>query len=181
MMMRNLALPSIDPHEIFDNIIDAKQGVRSIRLRSIAPTIHNRFDEYDLSKFSLENMCKQSWKDVEKSDLCHCYRNSTYPLDSLKHEIKQAQPQICRRICQYCGLNNVESIYDHYLPKESFPEYAVYGFNLVPCCFTCNAKKSEIFLRHGQRQFINLYYDPIPQEKFLYVRILEYNHEPVVS
>jgi hypothetical protein len=48
--------------------------------------------------------------------------------------------------CPYCGLQkNVTT--DHYLPKQYFPQYAVFSPNLVPACTDCqmNGAKGEWF------------------------------------
>ncbi|CAN7448880.1 hypothetical protein LJR038_004881 [Acidovorax sp. LjRoot38] len=48
--------------------------------------------------------------------------------------------------CPYCGLQkNITT--DHYLPKQHFPQYAVFSLNLVPACTDCqmNGAKGEWF------------------------------------
>jgi hypothetical protein len=42
--------------------------------------------------------------------------------------------------CPLCAQRDVGTL-DHYLPKTSFPEFAVLPMNLVPCCFDCNHAK----------------------------------------
>jgi len=33
---------------------------------------------------------------------------------------------------------------DHYLPKESFAEFAIHPMNLLPACTVCNEKKGKV-------------------------------------
>lgn len=62
-------------------------------------------------------------------------------------------------ICPFCGLSTLRSYemegheaYDHYLPKETYPFYAINFKNLVPCCHDCNSihksRNSPIFLNN---------------------------------
>jgi hypothetical protein len=44
--------------------------------------------------------------------------------------------------CPYCGQRDVKTL-DHYLPKATFPEFAVLPANLIPCCSDCNHDKFE--------------------------------------
>jgi hypothetical protein len=178
--MRNLKAPSIDPHEILDNVIAKKQGKRLERLNSLSSRLHNYFNEYEASKFSLEHLEEKIWKELEKEDLHYCYKKGGKALDELKCKIQETQDDGLRSSCPYCLLNTISS-FDHYLPKEMFPEYSVYGFNLMPCCSLCNEKKSCKFLESGKRQFINLYYDNIPTENFLHVNIAIRNDTPVIA
>lgn len=52
-------------------------------------------------------------------------------------------------LCTYCGEkvnNSIEMTLDHFRPKHSHPEYAVYTKNLIPTCNACNTlyKKNKI-------------------------------------
>ena len=44
--------------------------------------------------------------------------------------------------CPFCAQRDVRTL-DHYLPKGTFPEFAVFPMNLVPCCFDCNHSKLD--------------------------------------
>src|SRR5262249_12895266 len=120
------------------------------------------------------------WTASEVEDLIHCYKSSTQGLAKLKHAIESAQPPAGRRICHFCGTNYVSN-FEHYLPKDSFPEYSVCVFNLMPCCSQCNEKKSNIFLLANRRQIVHLYFDSIPSEKFVTVDIKFHKDEPVAE
>jgi hypothetical protein len=69
-------------------------------------------------------------------------------------------------ICPFCGLSTLRSYemdgheaYDHYLPKEKYPTYAVNFSNLVPACHDCNSihklRESPILSKklHKQKAF----------------------------
>lgn len=44
--------------------------------------------------------------------------------------------------CPYCGRPSINQV-DHHLPEALFPMLALAPANLVPCCGTCNGKKSQ--------------------------------------
>jgi hypothetical protein len=51
-----------------------------------------------------------------------------------------------RGICPFCGIDTIRSYemmgheaYDHFLPKEKYPLYAINFKNLVPTCHDCNS------------------------------------------
>ena len=107
---------------------------------------------------------------ADKEDLEHCYKVTTRPLESLKPHIRSIQPAVIHNVCQYCGLGP-STTFDHHLSKESFPEFSVLSLNLVPSCGPCNQHKSTTFLKAGERQIINLYFDLVPTEQYLFVEL----------
>lgn len=44
--------------------------------------------------------------------------------------------------CPMCGNTGRDAL-DHYLPKEDYPEFAVFSRNLVPTCTACNGKRNR--------------------------------------
>jgi len=66
------------------------------------------------------------------------------------------------RICPYCRISEPFQL-DHFLPKESFPELAIYSQNLVPVCARCNGLKGA----NTSAQFVHSYYDNLPREQYL--------------
>jgi hypothetical protein len=60
--------------------------------------------------------------------------------------------------CPLCAQRDVGTL-DHYLPKTSFPEFAVLPLNLVPCCFDCNHAKHEHVPAAASEQMFHPYFD----------------------
>lgn len=178
--MKNLVLPSINAYDMWDEIINSKNGDRKSRLLSLSTRIHSLYAVYDGARNNLESISSISWGSGEIEDLHHCYNSPTQALAKLKFEIENAQPSVSREICHFCGLNYV-SDFDHYLSKDVFPEYSVCLFNLMPCCTVCNGKKLNVFLIGGMRQVIHLYFDPIPVERFITVEIGLNKGEPIAE
>lgn len=110
---------------------------------------------------------------VHSADIRSLYGYDSMILRELRRKIQKNIPAAVRYTCQYCTVTPVES-FDHYLPKEEFPEYAIHTNNLIPCCKTCNGYKSYVWRNaSGARLFINLYRDPVPDERFLFVEVLD--------
>ncbi|MBD8753824.1 hypothetical protein [Pseudomonas coleopterorum] len=64
--------------------------------------------------------------------------------------------------CPCCGSHTVPGTLDHYLPKTSFPEFAVLLANLTPMCSTCQEEKGTSYLTEGgSKKFIHSYFDNI--------------------
>ncbi|MBD3831754.1 MAG: hypothetical protein IE910_00160 [Brevundimonas sp.] len=64
--------------------------------------------------------------------------------------------------CPMCGAAGVGTV-DHYLPRETYPEFSVFTPNLVPACGTCNSKAKRTTVSGpspGQR-FLHPYFNKI--------------------
>lgn len=87
--------------------------------------------------------------------------------------VRKAILELAEFRCQYCGLGEGRTTTDHYVPKEDFPEYAVYPDNLVPCCWTCNQKRGERWLEVGSglRKHVHLFFEKIPDQQVLMASI----------
>lgn len=176
--MRNLVLAPINAQDAWEEIIKAKRGERKRRLLDLSPRVKTLYENYDSSRSNIETIIAQDWTAIESEDLIHCYESATEGLTKLKYIIEAAQPPASRRICHFCGENSV-SDFEHYLPKDLFPEFSVCVFNLMPCCSQCNDKKLGIHLVANKRQIVHLYFDLIPLEKFVNVDIEFHKGEPV--
>ena len=44
--------------------------------------------------------------------------------------------------CPLCGVNQATTL-DHFASQDTYPEFAIFGLNLVPCCARCNTLKGE--------------------------------------
>jgi 5-methylcytosine-specific restriction endonuclease McrA len=147
---------------------------------ALVDAVQGRFTVYNDSKGELSVMVQQSYNQVKREDLEHCYTVMTNPLNALLRDIKIGQPEPMRFKCQYCNINSPASI-DHYLPKSKFPEFSIFPLNLLPCCGECNRIKADAFLKDGERQIINFYFDPLPSERYLNVRINYLDDMPIAE
>ena len=75
--------------------------------------------------------------------------------------------------CQICLYGLAESL-DHYLPKESYPSLAISAHNLIPCCLSCNGKKSTYKPKSIDDQTIHFKFDHYYNSNWLEAH---YNHK----
>ncbi len=85
--------------------------------------------------------------------------------------VQAAQNQAVRHTCQYCTIGGIKSL-DHVVNKSDFPEYSIHPQNLIPCCLECNVNKGEEWVNGGNRLFINLYTDVLPNDQYLFTNIM---------
>lgn len=101
---------------------------------------------------------KSDWS-IKKILIDH-YENSPSHLGELissrrrKHELDS---------CPYCGKPVTPSTIDHFLPKEDWPEFAIYPDNLVPQCIDCVPNKGRKYycVDDGIAMFIHPFYSPL--------------------
>ena len=90
---------------------------------------------------------EQVWTIEAKEALKSCYSVGTKELSTHKDAILKSlisQSEINVQRCAYCMLNDPKT-WDHYMPKDYFPEYSVYHENLLYICYGCNQRKSNYF------------------------------------
>lgn len=171
--MHKLALAPGLPRNHLSGIVDGKNGDRGDRLMGMLPKIQARYSLFEAAQTvtGISSLDQGTWTKVEREDLLHCYEITTKALQQLKTLISESQPDGVREVCPYCGIGGPRQ-FDHYLPKEKFPEYGVHSYNLVPCCGVCNGKKSDIWLQPNKtRTFINFYLDSLPVVSMLDVTV----------
>lgn len=77
-------------------------------------------------------------------------------------------------ICPFCEHNTSKTL-DHIVAKRGknpFPEFCDMPLNLIPMCNDCNQHKGSTWVdKNNNTTLLNLYYDTIPSERFLFVDI----------
>lgn len=145
--MRNQKAADLDVREYLPNIIKSKHKATRATLTGLQEQIFDLCDGYDGAIDGMAPPAKKTWNDEERTALESCYSVGTIPLSKHKDNILsalKAQSEVNLQRCAYCMLSDPKT-WDHYLPKESFPEYAVYHSNLLYICFGCNHRKSKHF------------------------------------
>lgn len=62
--------------------------------------------------------------------------------------------------CPACGEDGTPNTLDHYLPKDTYPEFAVSPANLFPMCDICQgAKGTKLLNADSERLFLHPYFD----------------------
>ena len=169
--MKNLKYRDWDLIEIYRKIANNSRGEKKTLLLNELDRINLRYDHYRQNTSNLINISQYNFQGREniKSYLLDCYGENVN-LNKLKVEIKLLQDTHYKAICPYCGLNS-NGTFDHYIPKEDFPDYSVLALNLIPCCEKCNSFKGNRWTENDHLLFINYYFSIIPDKRYLYVDI----------
>ncbi|HDR8922022.1 TPA: hypothetical protein QDA90_001483 [Burkholderia vietnamiensis] len=71
-------------------------------------------------------------------------------------------------VCAMCGSLKAGTL-DHVLPKDIYPEFAIFAPNLVPAC-DCNSKRGTRYrgLNRGERT-LHPYFDDVLRQRLVYV------------
>jgi 5-methylcytosine-specific restriction endonuclease McrA len=156
-----------------NKIVDAKtNAVVRTELQAIRLDITKRYRVFQsaVRQRNLHALRPNSVMLSKKTNLLSCYKNKTLKIKAVFTEIEAAQMPGSLGKCPYCGITR-PGTYDHYMPEDRYPEFAVHALNLIPCCSDCNSSKGVRLMHNGQRQYIHFYSDSFPDEQFLHVSI----------
>ena len=168
--MKNLKPYSEDSKDCFEVYKEAVKNKRKDKeiLLNIQNDIESQFDIYS-GKFrdkKLYEVISLTFSAPEKNALINLYDFNAAVIKKIKGKILDSQIATINNTCQYCTLNSVNTL-DHFIPKQSFPEFSINPLNLFPCCSECNSKKSNLWLDNNRHLFLNLYLDELPNKKYL--------------
>lgn len=167
--MHKLLRVIVSPGDYLTQIVGGKSGDRGVRLTGMLPDVKARYAvlEGAYTFTHIGGLAEDAWTVQQRKDLLHCYESTAQALEELKRLINERQSEGTRDFCPYCGIGAPRQ-FDHYLPKEKYPEFSVHAYNLVPCCDICNGKKSDVWLdAKNARVFLNLYIDSLPTAPML--------------
>ena len=175
---------AMDPKDTFDAIVNSKEDGpynRKTAVLNIKNDVYIAYRKYEsaLNNNNLENLKSTTLFQTNKDAL-----NSMYSFEN--KELKKYMNEIMTNNnnqddeCPICQIDTI-SCFDHFVPKEDYPEFSINIHNLIPSCSICNNKKRKYFLKNNKRMFINIYIDKIPSDKrFLYLKYDE-NNVPVFN
>jgi hypothetical protein len=109
-------------------------------LAAIQTKLESRYQLYDdeISNYTLEPCVTYLSDNDENALLKHYYEK---PPSGLKTLLKQRRNDHELDACPYCGRPLDPDTLDHFMPKDIWPDYAIYPNNLIPQCRTCASKK----------------------------------------
>lgn len=144
------------------------------RLIALDDQIEKIFKRYSglINGNNLQSIVPYGFKGQQKSDLLSLYRYKSKVLQELLVFLT-TKGERKFNTCQMCTVEPVGS-FDHIVPKEEFPEFAVNPINLFPSCLTCNDKKGSKWFVDGEKVFLNLYYDILPNCSYLKIEFKSY-------
>ncbi|PMQ05109.1 hypothetical protein DyAD56_11055 [Dyella sp. AD56] len=166
--MRSIPLLAVDATNVFDEIATAKRQPRRGRMRASRAKVLTAYQGYEDAAPEVGELDEALLTDLQKEAIRHAFTVETEPMTVLRGDLLKRN-SVAR--CPFCGINESSTL-DHYLPKEQYPEFAVFPNNLVPCCAVCNTRKRDGILGEGTnvRMFLHPCYDVIPDMAFLTVR-----------
>lgn len=155
-----------DERETLRAIIRRKKGPRKARLKKLTSRILRRYRMYYKHSSDLAMLSRSTFEGTERKDCEHCYDQETVPLSLLKQAVFAVLPPGRNFFCPLCGLIPWETL-DHFAPKSTFPEFSVLAKNLIPCCWTCNHLKGDVWVVGEAVRVLNVYFDRWPRARFL--------------
>lgn len=175
--MKNLKEYDLSTFDFHKEIVKSKRKSSDdsnykTRVKGYNSTIQTLYNNFDLSfsTNSLEKMSAHNFNAVEKATLLKLYSYKQKRFQKLKVKLTTDENNIQSSVCQNCTIGEVNS-FDHYIPKDEFPEFVVNPKNLIPSCTKCNGYKSTIWRNNNVKVFLNLYLDLLPLEQYLFVDI----------
>lgn len=167
--MRTIKLLDTDDVKVFDEIATAKREPRGRRLRTARTKVLAAYQNYEKAVPEVGNLPAVQLTKYQRASLIHAFEVETAPMATLRGQLLL---RVASARCPFCGIGESSTL-DHYLPKELNPQFAIFPKNLVPCCSPCNTRKRDKVLDKNTnvRCFIHPYYDQIPINLFMKVRI----------
>jgi hypothetical protein len=175
--MKNILSYSDDPFDFYKRVVSTKRNSTedprfTTRVTSYHTEIESSFETYS-NKFQqnkLEELKGEGYSKEKKDTLLKLYRFKAAIFQKLKVTLTTRPGNIVDNICQNCTISEVNS-FDHVLPKDDFCEFVVNPLNLFPSCTKCNSHKGIIWVEDGNRKFLNLYSDQLPNLQYLFADI----------
>lgn len=92
--------------------------------------------------------------------------------DSVQRPVLAALRSRELQLCPACGEDGTPNTLDHYLPKQTYPEFSITAFNLFPMCDICQGEKSTATVNAAnERLFLHPYFDQFIDVQVLHLQI----------
>lgn len=178
--MRAEPPPTGDFKGAFITIRKAKRGKISDLLVALEPFVFDQYSDFRRDHKCLELAPKIPWTTQAREALRHCYEVRTLALTELKKKFLDGLSRPAKRRCPYCMLRQPRS-FDHFLPIDTYPEYAVLPTNWIYVCERCNVVKGTRLVG-TPRSVLNTYFDGIPaDDPLLYAEVMVCRGVPTVK
>jgi hypothetical protein len=125
------------------------------------PSLKAAYKEYVLTA-GVPNKSNYTQLTVNQGEALKYY----YAHPPLSHSaINNIRRDSSNSLCPMCGSMHRGTL-DHVLPKESYPEFAVFSRNLVPAC-KCNIVKGKTTANRFGARILHPYYDKILSKRLI--------------
>lgn len=162
-MVIRLEMPrfGISEAELIDQLVLERQnGINRAFFTHIHPEWQVRVEKYLAECGNPESIAP--WPEVAPKAMGDKFRNLYLSPrnDSVQKPILEELRKRTLTYCPACGEDGTPNTLDHYLPKESYPEFAVTPANLFPMCDICQGAKGAKTLGLDQKRlFVHPYFD----------------------
>lgn len=174
--MNKLDRPIFDDFAALQNIGNNDRLDSFPHLRGAAPTISTGYQRYLDAEGNSRAIVQVTLPEIVKGFLKGHYKSPPLALSI----IKQTREQTEADLCPMCGSFHTGTL-DHFLPKEDYPEYAVFTANLVPAC-KCNTRRGRaVFGDEEGERFLHPYFDKCLSRRLLQAVIEEPGSTPIIS
>jgi len=183
MKLLTKPIPQTTYIDVLKLIIKSKhKDSAKLKLTSKLKELEKRYQHLEslIKHNSLEKIQTDDTFTAIKDELEGCYLTKPKGIKEADDRIRVQQHKLQLSKCPYCGTT-LPGTLDHYLPRNSFPEYSVHMLNLIPCCSVCNSMKKERWIKQSHRLFLYLYSDCIPEDQYLHINLTHKNETKAIS
>jgi hypothetical protein len=166
-----LVMPAIDNDDFIDTIVQERSGgINAIFFQDIREQWKLRVKCYAVNRGNPESI--EPWTVVgpHKSKFQNLYLSPAE--DSVQRPILEDLRSRTLQICPACGEDGTPNTLDHYLAKETFPEFSVTPINLFPMCDACQTEKgTKMMSAAHERMFLHPYFDDFVNKQIVHLVI----------
>lgn len=174
--MNKLTIP---PHDDVTSIYVAAQNKKLSsypHIQSILPSILTCYQQYDRAGGRSSKVTKIALNPKLREQLRKHYEK---PPTCFKH-IESMRDLSSHKVCPMCGSTHSGTL-DHFLPKEDYPQYAVYSKNLVPAC-SCNSRRGRLLTgESAEERLLHPYFDDCLTRRLLIAKFEQLGAIPKTS
>ncbi|SDT00497.1 hypothetical protein [Pseudomonas sp. bs2935] len=172
-MVTRLHPPTVDDVILIDDVVDQRQqGRNSAYFERIRTPWKMRIRNYIRACGNPEVLVP--WADAVKFKTRFLTLYNSPKLNSVQKPVLEKLRERTLQMCPACGEDGTPNTLDHYLPKNSFPDFSITAVNLSPMCDKCQGKKLEKVLSNdGERLFLHPYFDEFLDQQVINLRIGE--------
>lgn len=157
-----------DDKEYHDERIAACKAERRSRLKPLLPVVVKRFDEYMTLGVNTHKLEPSSAAAAQAKGDFHALFENKRGIADLLARIYALSPSAC----PMCGQPVTPTTVDHVVGKDQFPEFSIFGPNLLPCCGDCNSRKGDL-VDPSQRKTLNPYYDAFLNAQVIQAEVIQ--------
>lgn len=170
-MVVRLDGPNADQDTFIDEVVNQRQGGRNAQFfTGIKAAWKARVQAYVAQRG--DPTVIKPWPEVQlhSTKFQNLYLNPAE--DSVQRPVLTTLRSRELQLCPACGEDGTPNTLDHYLPKQTYPEFSITAFNLFPMCDICQGEKSTDTVNGAnERLFLHPYFDGFIDVQVLHLQI----------